>query len=216
MGTFLAFSSVISKTELEVVESLKRFTKTVNGGFEQNNDIILDSDNCCTVREKAENTTILYPNGYLEWDDSSQYISKDLNALVFSFHIHDGDLWMYVLYNNGIIIDQFNPIPDYWDDGISDEEIDSWSGEATVVANHIPYIDENDINKYLVRWDLDAEEQIKAYPTDEYPQEDWQIIDFMKKLRLPFPIGDDGIPTGTTYQMWTPLFEVSDFEALCL
>lgn len=203
MGTFLAFSSVISKTEIEVVESLKRFTKTVYGGFEQSNDISLNSDNCCTVQEETKNTSVLYPNGYLEWDDSSQFISKDLNALVFSFHIHDGDLWMYVLYNKGIIIDQFNPIPDYWEDNVSEEEIYSWSGDATIVANHIPYIDENDINKYLVRWDLDIEEQTKAYTTDEYPQEDWQLIDFMRKLRLPIPIGDDGIPIGTNYRMWT-------------
>jgi hypothetical protein len=32
---------------------------------------------------------------------------------------------MYILYNNGQIIDQFNPIPDYWDENISDEEMES-------------------------------------------------------------------------------------------
>jgi hypothetical protein len=75
--------------------------------------------------EENGNVSVFYPNGFVEWDESSAYISKELKTTVFSFHIHDGDFWMYILYNNGQIIDQFNPIPDYWDENISDEEMES-------------------------------------------------------------------------------------------
>ncbi len=33
------------------------------------------------------NTTIFYPYAYLEWDKSSEFISGELNAPVFSFHV---------------------------------------------------------------------------------------------------------------------------------
>ena len=60
-----------------------------------------------------------------------------------------------------------------------------------------------DFENYLVRWDLDAEEQIKAYPDDEFGQEDWQLLDFMKKLGFPYPIDYEWRPIGDTYRFWT-------------
>jgi len=67
----------------------------------------------------------------LEWDESSAFLSRELQAPVFSFHIHDGDLWMYILHVNGLAVDQFNPVPDYWDDQISSEEIDIPTASST-------------------------------------------------------------------------------------
>jgi hypothetical protein len=203
MGQFLALSSVIGKTQNEVVNSLANYAISVNGGLQQENHINSDTANCCIVEEANGNTSIFYPDDYLEWDDSAEFISRELNATVFSFHIHDSDLWMYVLYYNGQVIDKFNPVPDYWEDNLPEEEINNWKGDAQVITQFIPYIKSGEIDKYLVRWDMEEEEPSKAYPTDEFVQGEWQLTDFMKKLKLPYPIDDDGNPKGQTYKLWT-------------
>jgi hypothetical protein len=188
-----------------VVNSLSHYAATVGGGLEKAH-IPIDHHNCGVVEEGGGNTTIFYPYDYLEWDKSSQFISRELQAPVFSFHIHDGDLWMYMLYVNGEIVDQFNPIPDYWDENIDDAEMESWKGDARKIAKYVNAVSPKDIDKYLVRWDLDDEESEKAYPDDEFAQEDWQLLDFMGKLGLPYPLDDDGMPKGDTFKLWTKEF----------
>lgn len=201
---FLSLTSIIGKTKDDVVKSLTNYAKSVGGGVEKEN-LSTNDENCCVIVESNGNTTILNPFDYLEWDRSAEFISKDLNAPVFSFHIHDGDLWMYILFVNGVSVDQFNPIPNYWED-ISEEEIQSWEGNATTVASYVKSVKRTDIEKYLVRWDLETEETKKAYPDDEFMQEDWQLLDFMKKLGLPYPIENDGRPKGDTFKFWTKEF----------
>ncbi|MBL7712529.1 MAG: hypothetical protein JNL13_08705 [Chitinophagaceae bacterium] len=203
MGNFLALSGIIGKTKNEVFNSLADYAHSVGGGIHQDNTLHPDNENCCIIDEANGNTTIFYPGSYLEWDDSSSFISRALNATVFSLHIHDGDLWMYLLYNNGKLVDQFNPVPDYWDENIPDEETQRWKGNALTVTNYVSYLKPNDIEKYLVRWNLDEEESTKAYPTDEFTQEEWQLLDFMAKLKLPYPLDDKGNPKGHTYTFWT-------------
>jgi hypothetical protein len=202
MGMFLSLTSVIGKTQNEVVNSLTNYARSVGGGLEKES-LPIDNDNCCVIEEAYGNTTIFNPYAYLEWDKSSEFISKDLNAPVFSFHIHDGDLWMYVLFVSGHTVDQFNPIPDYWNENTSDDEIESWKGNAATVVKYLRNIKQEDIEKYLVRWDLDAEENEKAYPNDEFTTEDWQLLDFMKKIKLPYPLDDNGNPKGQVYKLWT-------------
>jgi len=206
MGTFLSLSSIVGKTKNEVVNSLTNYAKSAGGGLQQED--IINSDpvdywNYCIIEEANGNTSVLYPDDFTEWDDSSKFISKELEATVFSFHIHDGDFWMYTLFHNGFIVDQFNPIPDYWDDNLSKEEIDSWKGNAQTIAKFIPSIKASDIDRYLVRWDLDDEQDSKAYPTDEFIQEDWQLIDFMNKLKLPYPVDEDENPKGQSFKFRT-------------
>lgn len=202
MGLFLSLTSVAGKTEKEVVHSLANFAKSREGGLEKET-LSSNHDHCCIIEEAGGNSTILYPYAFLEWDEASEFISKDLNAPVFSFHIHDGDLWMYTLFVNGEMADQFNPVPGYWDE-ISEEEAESWKGNASIVASHLKNVPAAEIEKYLVRWDPDASGEEKAYPTDEFHMaEDWQLLDFMKKLQLPYPQVDQANNTASTYKIWT-------------
>ncbi|MES2775034.1 MAG: hypothetical protein V4722_12660 [Bacteroidota bacterium] len=202
MGMFLSLTSVVGKTQNEVEASLASYAKFAGGGLEKEN-ISIDNDNCCVISEANGNTTIFNPYAHLEWDKSSEFISKELNAPVFSFHIHDSDLWMYVLFANGKAVDQFNPIPDYWDDNMSEEEIESWKGNTEIVSNNFKTVKQADIERYLVRWDLEVEGNNKAYADDEYTNEDWQLLDFMKKLHLPYPLDENGNPNGQVYKLWT-------------
>ena len=202
MGIFLSVTSVVGKPKSDVVNSLSKYTISTGGGLKEET-LSIENNNCCIIAESDGNTTIFNSYAYNEWDASSEFISRDLNAPVFSFHIHDGDLWMYILFENGVATDQFNPIPDYWDDNISEPEIESWKGNAAVVSNLSGTLKPNEIERYLVRWDLDAQDVPKAYPDDQYGQEDWQLLDFMRRLRLPYPLNNDDLPQGQTYKIWT-------------
>jgi hypothetical protein len=76
-------------------------------------------------------------------------------------------------------------------------------GDANIIVNYLNDVKPEDIDKYLVRWDLDEEETEKAYSTDEYGQEEWQLTDFMHKLNLPYPLNANGNPKGLTFKLWT-------------
>jgi hypothetical protein len=203
MGNFVSMSSVIGKTKDEVITSLRNYAISATGGLAQEYNIDSDDENCCIIEEENGNVSVFYPNGYIEWDNSSAFISKELNAAVFSFHIHDSDLWMYVLYNKGQVVDQFNPVPDYWDENTPGEEVERWKGNADVVTAYSKNVQKEDIEKYLVRWDMESETLGKAYPTDEFEQGEWQLVDFMNKLKLPYPIDNTGRPKGLTFKLWT-------------
>jgi len=210
MGLFLSMSGIIGKSETEVEICLRKYAENNSGGLENAELDHLD-DNFCVISENKNNTTIFYPYGFLEWDDISIFISAELKCPVFSFHIHDGDLWMYLLYNNGKVIDQFNPIPDYWDDNLSDKEIAEQKGNAKLISELIPNVKIEDIDKYLVRWNLEDDEW-RAYPDDEFENIDWQVVDFMKKVGLEYPIDDSDKPKGQVFRLWTKELKKANTE----
>ena len=203
MGTFLAVSSVIGRTKSEVVNSLTSYAESVGGGLKLGDNSFPNKENGCIIQEENGNTSIYFADAYQEWNDCSEFISKELKAPVFYFQIHDGDFWMYVLFHNGQVVDRFNPVPDYWGDDLSEAELNNWKGDAAKVSSIIPDITASDIDQYLVRWDLDEEKPAKAYPTDGFAREDWQLMDFMTKLKLPYPVDDHGKLKGETYNIWT-------------
>jgi len=148
---------------------------------------------------------VLYPWEFLEWDEASRQLSSQLSVPVFSFHIHDEDLWMFVLYDRGEQVAQFNPLPEYWDDGIPDEERASWSGDAATIASRIPGVEIDAISPYLRHWDLDEEAPGKAFPEDQFHFHDcWQMCDFMRKIGLRYPLDDTGRVLGETYEFAIP------------
>jgi len=147
------------------------------------------------ITERDGNTTVVYAAGFAEWDEVSQHLSATLGVPVFSLHVHDGDLWMYILFVRGEPVDQFNPKPDYWET-VDGEEREGWRGRADVVATHVTGTDAAAIAPYLRFWSDDMGEE-KARPGDEFHYgEDWQIVDFMRAVGLCFP--DESVPGGTT------------------
>ena len=87
-----------------------------------------------------------------------------------------------------------------------DEERELWAGNAEAVTRHWPGVEAKDIENYLVTWDLDQEEPDKAYDDDEFDYHDcWQVVDFMRKLGLEYPVDDQGKALGATYR-----FQVED------
>ncbi|MEO8148234.1 MAG: hypothetical protein ABI723_11375 [Bacteroidia bacterium] len=212
MGLFLSLSGIIGKSSGSVINSLANYAKSVNGGL-QPAAIDNEHENFCVVKEANGNSCILYPFHYTEWDNSSKFISRELQAPVFSCHIHDEDLWMFVVYNNGEVVSQFNPVPDYWDDNISQKEIDKWKGDANTVCKYVRNCKPADIEKYLKRWNLDDEPLEKAYKEDEFTLGDcWQLIDFLNKLGISYPLDNEGNPTGQVFKLWTSQLKLEASE----
>jgi len=204
MGLFIALSGVIGADLTEVAAALSDLVANQDGIFRAE-DRSPEDDDTLVLAGSSGNTSMLFPHNDFSWEDTSRALSQALKKAVFSFHIHDGDLWMYTLYQNGTKVDAFNPIPGYWDEDISDADREANKGNADVVCSCVPGLQRQQIEKYLVTWDLDDGDPPKAYADDEFSYgTDWQLIDFIKKLGLVYPIGDSAEPLGTTFQFKLP------------
>jgi hypothetical protein len=203
MGQFVSVSGVIGVERNHVAVALARHVELKHGVFQPEPRAPEDDDTLVLCSANG-NTTVFFPGNDLSWWETSQALSKILAAPVFAFHIHDSDLWMYELYRNGEKVDAFNPIPDYWME-ISEEERRGYQGSAETVARCVPGVAARELSRYFVTWDLDDDKPGKAYATDQHPYGDeWQMLDFMKKLGLPYPINTDGTPAGPTYEFIIP------------
>jgi hypothetical protein len=155
------------------------------------------------ITETNGNTTVLYPPDFTEWDDLSQHLSKTLPAPVFSLHVHSSDLWMYILFVGGRAVDHFNTRPDYWD-AVDDAERDKWRGRAAVVAEHVRGVQAARVDPYLTFWN-DSNDGQKAHPDDEFTYgTDWQVVDFMKAVGLPYEGGADKGAASKSYGFMHP------------
>lgn len=209
MGIFLSMSGVINKQSQEVEVSLRKFALSVEGDLSRE-EVEEDHPNLAIISSHPSHTSIVYPNDFVEWDDASAFLSRDLQTSVFSFHIHDEDLWMFQLFHKGELISRFNPVPDYWQDLISEQELQSWQGDAATIARYVPGLEAKDTEKYFVRWD-DLGEEDKAYAEDEFEYGDcWQMVDFMERIGLNYPIDEEGNVHGDTFKLWTKQFKLEE------
>jgi len=207
MGLFLALSGVIGAEANDVKNALSDFVQSQNGGLDLAEGST-DDPNIGVITRNGPNTTIMYPDGFCEWDDAARFLSEKLAKLVFSLHIHDGDFWMFVLFRDGKEIGWFNPVPEYWEE-LPPKDKAKWKGDASLIAELMPSISTDAITKYFAEWDLEDEDTPKAYPDDEFTICDcWQMCDFMKKIGLEYPMGDDGSIHGDTFRIWTKGFRL--------
>jgi hypothetical protein len=135
MGEFESMSGVRRAARRDVLQVLKEFA-VVHGGQMAPVPDGQPFDHLILAGEDSGPITVMYPGDFFGWDEASQHLSKSLGVPVISLHIHDGDLWMYVLYRAGEEIDQFNPIPDYWSEDLTPDERFAWAGDAGIVAEN--------------------------------------------------------------------------------
>ena len=163
MGLFLAMSGVANASRAAVEDALRAYATEKSGTLEAA-DAFADPSDALLIADMGGHVTVMYPGEFMQWDEAAQYLSRALSTSVFSLHIHDEDLWMYVLFSKGEQVDQFNPIPDYWNDTVSDAERRAWAGAAAVVAQHWPGVVPEAIREYLHEWDLDVEDSDSRVP----------------------------------------------------
>lgn len=80
-----------------------------------------------------------------------------------------------------------------------------WAGDAGLIARVWPAVEVEEVRNYLVRWDLDDDEPGKAYSVDRFHfRSCFQLIDFMRKLGLAYPLDDEGQVLGESYRFEVP------------
>ena len=94
----------------------------------------------------------------------------------------------YELYDQGDFVDQFNPMPDYFEE-VSEEKILKSKGDAQIIARYF-HVEKASVERYLVRWSEEMLDE-KAYADDEFGYEDWQMADFMRKLGYPYDFDEE-------------------------
>ena len=200
MGLFLSMAGVIGQSEEAILETLRGFATAHGGELIPDQRSPEDGDILVSVGSNGRNS-ILFPYEFMAWDDACIEVSRKLKCPVFSFHIHDGDFWMFHLYADGEVITGFNPIPDYWGD-LDDNERQMVRGDAVKVAQLVPGLAPSSIERYFTTWDLEEDPPRKAYADDEFHYgEDWQLVDFLKRLGFQYPLDSVGHPLGQTFRL---------------
>lgn len=200
MGSIVSLSAVIGRSHKEVLNALGKYTELADGGIQEERQNVVDEYRCI-ITEEYGNTTVMYPDGFLEWDSASKQLSLELDTSVFALHKHEDALWLYILYEKGKRVDEFSPIPSYWDPKITEEEANQLKGDADLVSGCIIGVKPQDVEKYLISWDKVKTK--KAYPYDQYGFTSDQMHDFMKAIRVPDPIPAEGVMPSLVYRLWT-------------
>lgn len=203
MGLFLAASGVVDRDGEQTAAGIAAYAASSGGIFEfRANET--DDSKIGGIQSTTRSTTVLYPRDFLDWE-CSKFLSSTLQTAVFSFHIHDGDLWMFVVFDKGEEVAWFNPVPDYWGN-ISSKERLQWKGDPERTASLVTGVTPESIQHYLRTWtDVDYNAQHKAYPDDDYfIGEDFQLFDFMRRLKFDFPFDANGEVSGQTFSLTVP------------
>ncbi|MBX7072369.1 MAG: hypothetical protein K1X71_04425 [Pirellulales bacterium] len=197
MGTFLSITGLATSEQSEVTKALAHYAAKHEIGFEPTSDSY-DEENMLLLHGGLR-CSIVHPNYALDWEDVARELSSLLKVPALTLHIHDDDLWMYVLFLDGERFDQFNPLPEYWEE-LSTEEAATWDGNSNRFAAVWPDASAEQLGRYLIRWSDESTE--KAYPDDEFPAGNpWQMVDFMRRLGLDYPFDREGAPQGKQF-LW--------------
>jgi len=179
MGLFLQTAIALHCKEEEVKEAIKKVTKSLP--YEEVGDLIPEE---CQYKIQKDSVSILFNYECIGYERLAKAISEEVKGPVMLLYIYDGDFWGYYFYDNGIGLDRFDPMPDYFEE-VSEELKQLVKGNAEVIANYFK-IEKALIEKYLIFWQCQKTDE-KAYETDEYCiGESWQMADFMQAIGYPY------------------------------
>ena len=208
MALFLHLSSILLTPKSKTVKTLKTLVQGDSYKLEETSDQS-NSDELCIVDNSNRNSTILFPSLFNHWE-LSQKLSYKLKTAVLTLEIHDGDFWFFILYDNGKEIVKFNPIPEYYDENVKKEGLSSWLPNVETLCKYFPKTKPEEIENYFIHWKsnnikhwTDTSDLKKAYPTDNYGYGNGlQMFDFIKKIGITYPIGDNGNISGTLFRLY--------------
>ncbi|MDE7225207.1 MAG: hypothetical protein K2O34_15680 [Acetatifactor sp.] len=171
----------------------------------------LDPAQCC-YRETEQGTIVLFNEDCCGYEELAIQLTTNLPSPVLLLYIYDEDFWGYYFYEKGAELDQFSPMPDYFED-CSPQERQRCAGNSALLARYFS-VEQESIERYLRQWTPEMviqyeEDEEKAYPDDEFGQCDcWQMADFMRKLGFPYSFGDEERETGQTVTVLPSLDEI--------
>ena len=170
MGLFLQTAVIPGGDEKEVRGAVERLA--------QREDLDMNLDiSGCRFSSNGKGVLVLFNDWCTGYENLAKSLSQETGKAVLLLYMYDGDFWGYFFWENGVELDNFSAVPDYFGE---DERIPDLSGNPALIAARFN-IPEEDAARYLVNWsldDLDGEE--KAFEDDEFPVGDcWQMADFM-------------------------------------
>ena len=193
MGLFLQTAIIPDCRETDVRNAVaavaERYSQELEGPHvgESKYDIIDLIPKECKYQSTQSGISILFNEDCIGYDSLAGALSEELSKAVLLLYIYDGDYWGYFLYDKGLEIDQFVPMPDYFEEA-TEEKLQQVKGNADMIAKYF-HVDKASIEKYIVFWtnSMMKNYSVKAYEDDEFGQcEDWQMVDFMRKLGYPY------------------------------
>lgn len=176
MGLFLQTAIIPNCDEETVRGALERLAPKKDWG--------LDVSGCRFV-SNDKGVQVLFNDYCSGYGELAEDLSKETSLGVLLLYIYDDDFWGYFFWENGVELDNFVPIPDYF--GEEETTLDL-SGNAALIAERFNTPEEV-VARYLITWSLDdLEEGQKSSDEDEFPIGDcWQMVDFTAKLGWPWP-----------------------------
>jgi hypothetical protein len=174
MGLFLETGILKSCSRQKAEELLRTWAATRQSA-------IIPSD--CQMEEQNGGVVMVLNDGSLFEGNEAffKFVSAEIAGPVLSLYIYDGDYWGYSLFSSGREIDEFSPMPNYFEEA-DEAALQKVKGNSRIVADCFD-VPEDRIRNYLVTWTEEMlEGEGKAYEEDEYGYQDWQLCDFMKKL----------------------------------
>lgn len=176
MGLFLQTLIVPDKEQQQVAQAVAAAAR-LHPGFE------LDPSKC-QYRQGEKGTQVLCScNGY---DSLAREISQQVQGPAMLLYIYDEDFWGYYLYDAGQQVDQFCPMPDYFEE-VTPQQAEKMAGSSEVLSRYFG-VQPKAVERYLQTWTDELMEQGgKAYHKDEFDRCDcWQMADFMERLGFPY------------------------------
>ena len=164
-------------------------------------------------------TTVMWPAYFTELA-AVEHISRVLGVLASTVAIHDGDYWRHVLWQDGVVLDRFAGIPDYFTDDEAEVARLSakYRGQPAIVAEAVG-VSVEQIAPYLVQIVLEEEEDEepelgRAFPDDEFELDSpWVFVDFWRRLGPGYPDDLSAIVAGIRLAPgWLRKLPVGDAE----
>jgi len=151
----------------------------------QNAEFAIDL-NACRWHIYEKGPAVLLNDGCRGFGDLAQALSAQLPTPVLLLYIYDGDYWGYWLFQKGKEQDRFASLPGYF----GPNEPPDRPGSAAAVARSFG-VEAKAVEKYLIPWPQDPEEERYAYEGDSSPIGDcWQMADLMAALGFDYGLLD--------------------------
>ena len=191
MGHFLAVSAVKTNDVEGLAENIDKYAKE-NGVKSQRLEgkVELSEDRHVLVFPPENGWCVVLWPAYFNIHDvpAAKYLSENLNALVSSVNVYDGDYWCHSFFDSGVQIDSYCSMPGYWAENDKElkENIEKYKGCPAGVAQKLDISIER-IEGYY-KHIIEDIEYSKVNDSDEFEIDDfWVFTDFWNCLGIEYP-----------------------------
>lgn len=149
------------------------------------------SDADAAIFEPAGGWTIVFWPAMMLDQCICRRLTKRLDTLASTIHVHDGDYWTHVLFDRGVPVDRFASMPGYHEPELQEQRSRDWKGDAARLARCFG-VEASAIAPYLQFPDELEDPMIRVFPDDSTDLHDpWVFVDFWRRCGLRYPVRED-------------------------